>query len=204
MKVIVGLGNQGKQYEKTPHNIGFRVIDALADRMHDEKDMEHIGRKRHTLYVLDEFWHTRKEGERERVVLLKPRTFMNESGLAVKEFMRYHGNECAVSNDVWIVHDDGDIALGSYRLDMNKRAAGHKGVQSVFDHLGTKDTIRFRFGIRPPDGRKKTARFVLRNIPKSEQQCYDAGIAKMVEGILRALRESAGRAQLFLNTRTDS
>lgn len=201
MKVIVGLGNPGKQYEKTPHNIGFRVIDTLVDRMYDEVDMEHVGAQRHKLYTLEEFWCTRIDGERERIVLLKPQTFMNESGVAVKEYLAYHGNACDVSKDVWIIHDDGDVALGSLRLDKNKRAAGHNGVQNIFDHLGTQDVIRFRFGIRPSGTAKKTAAFVLRSPQKSEMELYDTGTVRMVDSILIALRDSFDRAQLFLNTK---
>lgn len=201
MKVVVGLGNPGKQYEKTPHNIGFRIIDALMDRMYDERDMERVGAQRHKLYTLEEFWFTHTDGERERVVLLKPQTFMNESGVAVKEYLAYHGNACDVSRDVWIIHDDGDVTLGSLRLDKNKRSAGHNGVQSIFDHLGTQDMIRFRFGIRPSGTVKKTAAFVLHPPQKSEMEAYDGGTARMVDGILIALRDSFDHAQLFLNTK---
>ncbi|MDP2630929.1 MAG: aminoacyl-tRNA hydrolase [Candidatus Uhrbacteria bacterium] len=201
MKVIVGLGNPGKQYEKTPHNIGFRVIDALVERMYDEGGVEHVGAQRHKLYTLEEFWYARDNGERERIVLLKPQTFMNESGVAVKEYLAYHGNACDVSKDVWIIHDDGDITLGSLRLDINKRAAGHNGVQSIFDHLGTKDMIRFRFGIRPSGTVKKTGAFVLRPPQKSEMETYATGTTRMVDGILIALCDSFEQAQLFLNTK---
>jgi PTH1 family peptidyl-tRNA hydrolase len=201
MKIIVGLGNPGKQYEKTPHNIGFRVADALADRMRNENDMEYAGSTRHQLYMLDEFSYMHADGGREKVVLLKPQTFMNESGLAVKEYLRYHGNECDISKDVWIIHDDGDIVLGSLRLDANRRAAGHNGVQNIFDHLGTKNVIRFRFGIRPEGAVKKTAVFVLRPPRKSELDSYAEGMERMVDGILIALRDSFNNAQLFLNTK---
>ncbi len=204
MKVIVGLGNPGKQYEKTPHNIGFRVIDALGERMYDEEGMEHVGAQRHKLYALEEFWCAHDDGARERIVLLKPQTFMNESGTAVKEYLAYHGNECDPTKDVWIVHDDGDVFLGSLRLDKNKRAAGHNGVQNIFDHLGTKDVIRFRFGIRPVGAVKKTAAFVLRPPQKSELEAYNEGVKRMVDGILIALRDSFEHAQLFLNTKAPS
>ncbi len=201
MKIIVGLGNPGKEYEQTPHNVGFRVVDTLVATMHGEKDMEYAGAQRHRLYTLEEFWTKNGRGERERIVLFKPQTFMNESGSAVKEYLRYHGNDCEAHRDLWIVHDDGDIALGSLRLDTNKRAAGHNGVQSMFDHLGTKDMIRFRFGIRPEGSEKKTADYVVRRIPKSQQEVYEKSVERMVDGLLLAVRDTFEHAQIFLNTK---
>ena len=201
MKLIVGLGNPGAQYEHTPHNIGFRVVDSLAVRMRNENGVEFSGSERHKLYLAEEFWYARENGARERVVLLKPQTFMNESGVAVKEYLRYHGNECVLKDDVWVVHDDGDIALGSIRLDRNKRAAGHNGVQSIFDHLKTIDIVRFRFGIRRTGVVTKTASFVLRSPQKNEQALYDAGVDRMGEGICIALGGTIEQAQLFLNTK---
>jgi len=140
--LIVGLGNPGKKYAKTRHNIGFRVIDALKDEISD-KD----------------------------IVFLKPDIFMNNSGKAVKEELKY---SALSSQNLIVIHDDIDLLFGDIRVSKDSSSAGHKGVQSIIDELGTKDFTRIRIGVRPTRLRQgfggQAEKFVLENFTKDEEK----------------------------------
>jgi len=136
MKLIIGLGNPGEKYEKTRHNAGFMAIEEL------------------------------KEDKPEGSVLAKPKTFMNDSGKAVKELADYYG---AKPQDLWIIHDDIDLPLGQYKISEGQGSAGHKGVQSIIDQLKTKDFKRVRIGICPAAGKPENVEdFVLKKFDKEE------------------------------------
>ncbi|MDO8633420.1 MAG: aminoacyl-tRNA hydrolase, partial [Candidatus Wildermuthbacteria bacterium] len=120
MQLIVGLGNPGKKYEKTRHNAGFMVLDELEKK------------------------------ELPQTRLLKPDTFMNNSGGAVKKEMQ----KLKIKNQsLIIIHDDIDIPLGKIKVSKGSGSAGHKGVESIIQSLGTKEFIRIRIGILPPEGK---------------------------------------------------
>ncbi len=199
MKLIVGLGNPGKEYELTPHNVGFRVIDALKKMMESSSEYEYSGSERHSLYVIDEFWYTRPLGERERVILMKPRVFMNESGKAVADYCAGKRGVIDCSEDLWIVHDDGDILLGKARIDKGKRAAGHRGIQSIIDALSINDMIRFRVGIQPMGARQKTEQYVLKKPSKADALIFSDVESRTTESILIALEKNIDHAMNFLN-----
>jgi peptidyl-tRNA hydrolase, PTH1 family len=128
MYLIVGLGNPGTKYESTRHNIGFRVLDMLAGK---------------------HFWQEKKDLNKfiklNNVVLAKPQTFMNLSGQAVKDVLRYYPEATLI-----VVHDELDFPLGTIKIMKGASSAGHNGVQSIIDELGTKDFIRVRVGISNP------------------------------------------------------
>jgi PTH1 family peptidyl-tRNA hydrolase len=138
--LIVGLGNPGKKYERSRHNVGFMALDRWAARHHLE-----IERRRE--------WAMTGEGEaiigdaHRRVLLAKPRTFMNLSGDAVIEMVRRHGIPPARA---FIVYDDMDLPLGKLRLREQGSAGGHNGVGSIIQRLGTQDFPRLRIGIGRP------------------------------------------------------
>jgi len=165
MKLIVGLGNPGKKYQKTRHNVGFRVIDALKDEISD-KD----------------------------VILLKPDTFMNNSGRTVKKISQ---KSKVKSQNLIVIHDDIDLPLGTIRVSKNSSSAGHKGVQSIIDELGTQNFTRIRIGIRPLLLRQaclparqgfggRAQDFVLENFTKQEEKKIKEIIKKAVEAIQSA------------------
>ena len=143
MKLIVGLGNPGKKYAKTRHNVGFRVIDSL-DFARD-KD----------------------------VILLKPNTFMNQSGKVVKSLTTKYKIQ---TTDVIVIHDDIDLPFGEIRVSKDSSSAGHKGVQSIINELGTQDFTRVRIGINPKSeiriskSETDTTDFVLENFTKAEEK----------------------------------
>ena len=133
MILIVGLGNPGAEYESTRHNIGFMVIDHLANEL--TKDPVHWDRddKKNVM--------TTKIGD---LLLVKPLTFMNKSGFAVKALVDYYK---LTPQDVWVIHDDIDLPLGKIRIRQGGSSAGHNGVTSIIEQLKTDDFLRFRMGI---------------------------------------------------------
>jgi PTH1 family peptidyl-tRNA hydrolase len=152
MILIVGLGNPGKKYEKTRHNIGFRIIDSLD--------------------------FARDKG----VILLKPQTFMNNSGKAIKPLITKYKLQ---STQLWVIHDDIDLPMGTIRISKNSSSGGHKGVQSIINETGTKNFIRFRIGIRPKF-KVDTEKFVLKKFTKQEEK----NIKKIIEKITGLILES--------------
>ncbi len=136
MKLIVGLGNPGKQYEKTRHNAGFMALDFLA---------EHFGL---TFKTSDKHQCELAEGRLfdEKVILIKPQTFMNRSGQAVRSVARFFK---IPAEDVVVVYDDADLPCGNLRIRPSGSAGGHKGLGSVIQELGSEQFTRVRFGIAP-------------------------------------------------------
>lgn len=134
MKLIIGLGNPGRQYESTRHNIGFMVVDKLEREL--AAGVPPAWQKDEKKNVL-----TARIGE---VLLVKPQTFMNKSGFAVKALMDFYKLTPA---DVWVVHDDMDLPLGKIKIREKGGSAGHNGVQSIIDLLKTDAFVRFRLGI---------------------------------------------------------
>lgn len=140
MKMIVGLGNPGKKYEKTKHNIGFMVVDALA-KMHQTSFKGSAFEAEVATFFLNG----------EKILLVKPQTFMNESGRAVRPLMTYFG---VYPEELVVVYDDLDLALGKIRLRQKGSAGGHNGIKSIIAHLNTTVFDRIKVGIdRPLPGR---------------------------------------------------
>jgi PTH1 family peptidyl-tRNA hydrolase len=170
MIIIVGLGNPGKKFQKTRHNLGFMIVESLKLKVKSFSDWKNNKK------LLSEI----SEGEinGQKVILAKPQTFMNNSGKAVKKLIsniqnqstkqsfmlgRAHKIMCSdLASKLWIVHDDIDLPLGKIRISIARGAAGHKGVQSIIDELGTKNFVRFKVGIQPKTGKPKNLeKFVL-------------------------------------------
>jgi PTH1 family peptidyl-tRNA hydrolase len=143
MKLIVGLGNPGEKYAHTRHNLGFTVVDQLL------KDYEPVEKTRWDLNAkvkgeIVQFDWQPKEGKEERVILAKPTTYMNNSGMAVVRICEYYK---VVPEDLWVVYDELDLPLGSMKIRFGGAAAGHRGVESIINALGTDKFWRFRLGI---------------------------------------------------------
>lgn len=135
--LIVGLGNPGDKYEKSRHNLGFHIVDALAHAWQIPPFQEHGNLHGLLTATVAE----------PKVWLLKPTTFMNDSGRAVMQTSRFYH---IPASSVWVVHDDMDIPFGSVKIHRNISAGGHNGVDSVIEHLHTKEFWRFRVGISRP------------------------------------------------------
>ena len=148
MKLIIGLGNPGTKYEKTRHNIGFMVLDVLIKN---------------------------EQFDSKKVKLIKPQTFMNNSGQEVKKITDYYKIK---PEDIIVIHDDIDLPLGEIKIQQNRSSAGHKGVQSIIDSLGTKDFTRMRIGIRPEELIQETEKFVIQKFTQEEQDIINETIKK--------------------------
>jgi PTH1 family peptidyl-tRNA hydrolase len=149
MIVIVGLGNPGKKYLNTRHNIGFEAIDQLAK---ENKFPEFKLSKKFNALVSKE----------KEVILAKPQAFMNNSGQSVKLLYSFYKPK-----ELIVIHDDIDLSLGKIRVSKNRGSAGHKGVESIIKELGTKDFTRIRIGIQPEkDVSQNVEKFVLQKFKK--------------------------------------
>lgn len=146
MKLIVGLGNIGQEHEHTRHNVGFMVMDQFyKDFQTVEKTIWEDSRKFRADIAKIE-WKP-LHGEITKVVLAKPKTYMNNSGLSVQLLTTYYK---LLTTDLWVVHDDVDLPLGSIRIRTGGSSGGHKGVQSVMDQLKSEKFVRFRLGVGHP------------------------------------------------------
>src|SRR6266571_6809683 len=138
MKLIVGLGNPGKQYEHTRHNLGFMVVEHLL------KALESVEKTVWTDDTKLKSDSAQLTWNGEKIILAKPKTFMNNSGMAVQLISSYYK---IAPEDVWVVYDEFDLPLGSMKIRLGGAAAGHHGVESVIEQLGTDKFWRFRLGI---------------------------------------------------------
>lgn len=183
LKLVVGLGNPGQEYASDRHNLGYRVVDALAAR-HGLGFERHQG-KLH-LAVGEIAGHP--------VVLAKPRTFMNLSGTAVARASRQYGVR---PEEILVIYDDLDLPLGRLRLRPTGGSGGHKGMRSIIDVLGTQSFARLRLGIGRPSGRKDPADYVLEPFTREEeavvaevvQQASEAVESYLAEGIVAAMEQ---------------
>lgn len=174
MKVIVGLGNPGIRYALTRHNIGFWVIDRLSDRWG-------IPVNREKWRGLTGEGHVRGE----KVLLIKPETYMNRSGEAVRSALDWL--KCGVE-ELIVIYDDLDLPPGQVRLRLKGSSGGHRGVQSLIDHLGTNQFKRIKIGIGRPQG-MSVPDYVLARFAREEE-----------EAVLDAVQHSADAVDCWLDT----
>ncbi|HZG71303.1 MAG TPA: aminoacyl-tRNA hydrolase [Chondromyces sp.] len=156
MKLIVGLGNPGAKYAGTRHNIGFDVIDELAERFQSPlTEAKHKG-----VYTI-----INKMGQ--KFILLKPLTYMNLSGESVGEVMRYYQIDI---EDLLVIYDDLDLPVGKIRLRQKGSAGGHNGIKSIIAHTGTQEFKRIRIGIDRPKGSISVVDYVLGKFTAEEKE----------------------------------
>ena len=172
-KLVVGLGNPGRRYEKTRHNVGFRVVDLLAERW------QATGRPAHDGIIYDAR-PARPAQTPQRVLMLKPHTFMNESGRAVAGVMRYYD---VAMGDVLIVMDDIALPLAQLRARAGGSAGGHKGLADVMARLGGGEVGRLRIGIGD-SGREAAEDFVLDKPTEAERPLLNEAIERGREAVL--------------------
>lgn len=176
MKLIVGLGNPGQDYEKTRHNVGFMVLNRLAQKLGGEFcDLSRWEAATLEMNVAG-----------EKVVLLKPLTYMNNSGRSVGKFATYYKLE---PKDIWVISDDVDLPLGTIRVRDTGSSGGHNGLKSINDALGTEDYYHIRIGVTNADRDEDTAIFVLNDFAKKEQGMLDAVINQTCDLIVRGLED---------------
>ncbi|MDO8655172.1 MAG: aminoacyl-tRNA hydrolase [bacterium] len=168
MIIVVGLGNPGKAYEHTRHNAGFLALDVFA--------------KEHGYPVLKlSAKHQALLSEGTGAILAKPQTFMNKSGTSAKSLLKQGG-------ELIVVHDDIDIPIGAVKVSKDRGSAGHKGVESIIEALGSKDFTRIRIGILPSAGKPEDVEdFVLKNFTVKElsliQEAYKQA-SRILSGLI--------------------
>jgi PTH1 family peptidyl-tRNA hydrolase len=167
--LIVGLGNPGREYERTRHNIGFRCVDALAAT--HGLTFAKRGAKSFTA-----------EGTiaEKKVILVKPITYMNLSGEAVRPLMDFYK---LPPTHLMVIMDDMDIPLGTIRIREKGSAGGQKGLKSIMEHLGTQDVPRIRFGIGRPPGRMEPSAYVLQPFGKDEEIFVVEGVDRVIKAV---------------------
>ena len=183
MKLIVGLGNPGKKYEGTRHNMGFMAVDLFSDMAKIDVDKEVFSGLLGRGKVFD-----------EDILVFKPTTFMNLSGTAVSQVVHYFKVE---KEDIIVVYDDMAIAPGNIRLRLNGSSGGHKGMQNIIEQLGTSDIKRIRIGIGEPT--YDTVDFVLSKPLKEEKELIDGAIENAANAIKEALKSGFDRAMNRFN-----
>lgn len=169
MKLIFGLGNPGKQYEKSKHNIGFLALDALADSL----ALSFNKTKFKSVYA---------EGRigTEKVVLIKPQTYMNLSGESVQPWVDYYN---LTEDDILVIYDDMDLPVGKTRLRLQGGHGGHNGVKSIIQHLGTKSFNRVRVGVGRPLPKQDVVSHVLSPFPADAIADMKAALHTTTEAI---------------------
>ena len=165
MKLIVGLGNPGREYAETRHNVGFKVADEIGHRL----DLQ--WRKD------GDITFTKSFGEHAFLVV-KPQTFMNRSGYAVSRFVGYHNIE---PRDILVVVDDVDLPLGRIRIRAKGSAGTHNGLKSVVEQLGTREFPRLRMGVGRGDARRDLADYVLATFEPAEKPEVEALVTRAAD-----------------------
>lgn len=186
MFLIVGLGNIGKQYDQTPHNAGFMFVEQfLKLKMHDiNYSIRNWTVKSKFQSDIAEIW----EEQEKKIILAKPRTFMNRSGLAVASLCSFFNID--ISKELILVHDDLDIQLGRFKIQRNRFPYGHKGVISVQRALPTTDFIYVRLGV---DNRQKEQtnisgeEYVLKKFDKDELLTLNEVIVEAITGLNKVI-----------------
>lgn len=183
MKMIVGLGNPGKEYEKTKHNVGFMVIDAIADKLGVSVD-----KKQCQALIQTATW------EGEKILLVKPQTYMNLSGQAVMELINYYKDKI---DDFVIVHDDLDLPTGQLRFKQNGSAGGHNGIKNIIAHVNSNEFDRLKIGIGR--GKSDVKDYVLSNFGGEEKKLIEEAVEKSVDALYIWLKQGIGPAMNQVN-----
>lgn len=168
--MIVGLGNPGKQYERTRHNSGFMAIDKVAEKLNlniDKKEFAALTTKNN------------------QVILVKPQTYMNNSGEAVSQIMKYYHIDI---NDLLIIYDDLDLKYGQLRLRLKGSSGGHNGIKSIINYIHSENFKRIRIGIEK-NPLIETADYVLGKVEKDKQQLFDDSIEKASQAAIEFITD---------------
>ena len=175
MKIIFGLGNPGKKYERTRHNLGWRILDRLAEPLIDS------GIAKFKKKFQSSFLTATDPETGTSLMLVKPLTYMNDSGRVVQKILQYRQEELT---NILIVYDDFQLPFGKIRMRPKGSAGGHNGLASIIETLGTQDFSRLRVGIAPQQGRiADPAKYVLNNFNRAEEKILAKSLTEVVEAV---------------------
>lgn len=206
MKLIVGLGNPGEKYEKTRHNLGFMVLERFLKDSSSVKDTVWRGSDKFKSQIAQFDWTSKKKKTTERVILAKPQTYMNNSGLAVSLLVNFYK---ILPSDVWVIYDELDLPLGAMKIRFGGASAGHHGINSIITKLGTDKFWRFRLGIGQSHAKKEVAKhmikeadeFVLDAFRGKENSTSKQLIKRAAKALEDALEEGIESSQNRHNTK---
>ena len=191
MKLIVGLGNPGIEYQFTPHNLGFLTIDRIANN----HGIEIRNRQCRALTV-------RATVAGEPVILAKPETYMNLSGLSVRELAAEH--QVDVTRDLIVIYDELDLPLGAIRIRQRGSSAGHNGMESILGALGTDELLRIRLGIAPDRKVVDGVKYVLTPFRKVQFELVDELLDTAAQAVEMILREGPAAAMNRFNRKNET
>jgi PTH1 family peptidyl-tRNA hydrolase len=190
VRLIVGLGNPGIEYQFTPHNLGFLVVDRIAS----ERGVEIRNRQCRALTA-------RIQVGDEAVLLAKPETYMNLSGLSVRELAAEY--EVKPESDLIVIQDELDFPLGTMRIHTRRSSAGHNGIESIIDALDTQDFLRIRLGVAPERKVEDGEKYLLAPFRKADLAVVDGMLDTAADAVKAILTEGAAAAMNRFN-RKDS
>jgi PTH1 family peptidyl-tRNA hydrolase len=191
VKLIVGLGNPGIEYQFTPHNLGFLTIDRIANNL----GIEIRNRQCRALTV-------RATVAGEPVILAKPETYMNLSGLSVRELAAEH--QVDVTRDLIVIYDELDLPLGAIRIRQRGSSAGHNGMESILGALGTDELLRIRLGIAPDRKVVDGVKYVLTPFRKVQFELVDELLDTAAQAVEMILREGPAAAMNRFNRKNET
>jgi PTH1 family peptidyl-tRNA hydrolase len=190
VKLIVGLGNPGIEYQFTPHNLGFLTVDRLAAELRVEV------RNRQCKALT-----ARTQIGQEPVVLAKPETYMNLSGMAVRELVEKL--EIQPETDLIVIQDELDFPFGTLRVQRARSSAGHNGIESIIDSLGTKDFLRIRIGVAPEHKPHDGKEYLLSPMRKAQLKVIDLVLDDAVEAVKMIVKDGPAVAMQRLNRKPE-
>jgi PTH1 family peptidyl-tRNA hydrolase len=188
MKVVVGLGNPGREYERTRHNLGFMLIDRLFERAGGRRFSDQAGARVARVVIGG-----------EPALLAKPQTYMNLSGDSVVPLLRSYGD--GNSQNLIVASDDVALPFGMIRVRARGSAGGQKGLKSIIDRLGTLEFVRVRLGAKPDHPVSDISSFVLSAIPRRDQQTLDEMLDRAADAVEILLVNGVERAMQQFNER---
>lgn len=192
IRMVAGLGNPGDEYENTRHNAGFKAIDELARQAGVTYWKNQLGAEVATIQVRD----PEAEGGRREVLLVKPQSFMNTSGGPISKLCAQ--NKITVE-ELLVIHDELDIPEGDVRVKVGGGHAGHNGLRSIIDKMGSRDFSRIRVGIGNPPGRMAVADFVLKQFRPKELEDFENTCARAADAAGLALTQGVVYARDHVN-----
>ena len=191
VKLIVGLGNPGVEYQFTPHNLGFLTVDRIAN----EYRFEVRNRQCRALTA-------RAVIGSETVLLAKPETFMNLSGISVRELVTKH--EVRLEEDLIVIQDELDFPLGTIRIQRKRSSAGHNGIESIISSLGTNDFLRIRMGVAPDRKVEDGMSYLLSPFRKAQLKVVDEMLEVAADAVKVILTDGAAAAMNRFNRKGDT
>jgi PTH1 family peptidyl-tRNA hydrolase len=184
--LIAGLGNPGRNFENNRHNVGFMLLNRISARLGENfTKVESKALVAKSSYL------------GERVILVKPQTFMNNSGAPISSLVRFYRIPL---DNLLVAYDDVDLPLGTIRLKPSGGSAGQKGMQSIIEHLGTEEFPRLRIGTGRPPGKMEAADYVLQDFPSSEMELVSDTLEQAVEAVLAFIQHGIDSAMNAYNS----